>query len=332
MCERPIFIRILLALALALLALTTASVLLGRFPSPYWTSPDQLWTDPLARTLLLHVRLPRIVAAILLGAALAGGGATMQMIFRNPLVESGLLGVSPGAAFGAGVAIVFLGNSTLVVQLCAAIFAFLGLLFSYTLARKLRYGGWVLRLVLAGIAVSALFSSGLGLLKTVADPFRQLPELTFWLLGGLSTVSWPDVARMLPVVLPALAVVWLMRWRISLLSLSDETAFSLGVPVARERALLLAAVVAATAAVVAVAGMVGWIGLLVPHVARRLVGTDARRSVPASMLLGAAFALFCDDLARTLTPAEIPLGILTSSLGATFFMLVLILAPRRAQP
>lgn len=324
--------KILLALTGLLGLLILVSLLLGRFPSPYWMPPARLWDDPLAWPLVLNLRLPRILAALLLGATLAGGGAVMQMVFRNPLVESGLLGVSQGAAFGACAAILYLGNTPLLVQASAAFFAFLGLLLSLTLAHRLRFGGWILRLVLAGLAVSAIFSAGLGLLKYTADPLRQLPEITFWLLGGLWAVTWPDVARLLPVLAPALLVVWLMRWRVSLLSLSDETAFSLGVAVGRERTILLAAVVTATAAVVAVAGTVGWIGLLVPHLARRLVGSDARKSIPASMLLGAVFALACDDMARTLTAGEIPLGILTSLLGASLFMVLMIRQPGRPHP
>lgn len=312
---------------LALLALLAASagfsIFLGRFPSPGWMSPDFLANDPFARQIVLNLRLPRILAAIVLGASLSGAGAAMQMLFRNPLVEPGFLGVSQGAAFGAGCAILFLGGSTLAVQGCAAGFAVFGLALSYLLAHRLRFGGWILRLVLAGIAVSALFSSGLGLLKSMADPLRQLPELTFWLMGGLWATGWRDVARMLPVALPALFVLWLMRWRISLLSLGDETAFSLGVAAGRERALVLLAAVAAVAAVVSVAGIVGWIGLLVPHVARRLVGSDARRSLPASMLLGGLFSLLCDNLARTLTPGEIPLGIFTSLFGASLFLVLM---------
>lgn len=313
----------LLPLLLLLAVVAGLSVFLGRFPAPGWIPLPRLLEDPLAQRLLLNLRLPRIVAAILLGAALSGAGAAMQMLFRNPLVEPGFLGVSQGAAFGAAIAMLYVGGSAVAIQGCAAGFAFLGLFFSYLLARHMRFGGWILRLVLAGIAVSALFSSGLGLLKTMADPLRQLPELTFWLMGGLWAVGWPDVARMLPVAIPALFVLWLMRWRISLLSLGDETAFSLGVATGRERALVLLAAVAAVAAVVSVAGVVGWIGLLVPHVARRLVGSDARRSLPAAMLLGGLFALLCDDLARTLDAGEIPLGILTSLFGAGLFLLLM---------
>ena len=322
----------LLCLLTTLLFTAGASLFIGRFPAPYWMPLSRLLEDPLAQQLVLNLRLPRILAAILLGAALSGAGAVMQMLFRNPLVEPGFLGVSQGAAFGAGLAIIFLGGSPLVLQGSAAGCAFLGLLFSYTLAQRLRYGGWILRLVLTGIAVSALFSSGLGLLKCMADPLRQLPEITFWLMGGLWAVGWKDIGHMLPVVVPALFVVWLMRWRVSLLSLSDETAFSLGVAAGRERILLLAAAVTATAAVVAIAGVVSWIGLLVPHVARRLVGTDARKSIPASMLLGGIFCLLCDDLARTLTSGEIPLGIFTALFGATLFLVLMIRQPQGVRP
>lgn len=307
----------LLALGLVTLIL---SVFVGRFPQPYWMPPTLLQENELARQLVFNLRLPRLLTAFMLGMALGGAGAVMQMIFRNPLVEPGFLGVSQGAGFGAALAIIKISNAPLVVAASAASFAFLGLMLSYALARNLRYGGWVLRLVLAGIAVSALFSSGIGILKYAADPLRQLPEITFWLLGGLWGITWREVVYIAPMVLPALFVLWLMRWRLNLLSLSDDTAFSLGVAVGRERALLLIASVVATAAVVAVSGIVGWIGLIVPHIARRLMGTDAQHALPVAMLLGGIFALVCDDLARTLFTAEIPLGIFTSLFGAALFV------------
>lgn len=309
-------------LALGLFTLIV-SIFVGRFPQPYWMSPTLLQENELARQLVFNLRLPRLLAALMLGMALGGAGAVMQMIFRNPLVEPGFLGVSQGAGFGAALAIIKISNAPLVIAASAASFAFLGLMFSYALARNLRYGGWVLRLVLAGIAVSALFSSGIGILKYAADPLRQLPEITFWLLGGLWSITWREVIYIAPIVLPALFILWLMRWRLNLLSLSDETAFSLGVAVGRERALLLIVSVAATAAVVSVAGIVGWIGLIVPHIARRLMGTDAQHSLPVAMLLGGIFALICDDLARTLFAAEIPLGIFTSLFGAVLFAVLM---------
>ncbi len=326
MARHPLII--LTALLLLAFAL---SLFVGRFPQPYWMSPTLLQENELARQLVFNLRLPRILTAVLLGMALAGAGAVMQMIFRNPLVEPGFLGVSQGAGFGAAFAIIKLGNAPLVVATSAALFAILGLALSYLLARNLRYGGWVLRLVLAGIAVSALFSSGIGLLKYVADPLKQLPEITFWLLGGLWSVTWSELIYIAPIVLPALIIIWLMRWRLNLLSLSDETAFSLGVATGRERTLLLGVSVAATAAVVAVAGIVGWIGLIVPHIARRAMGTDAQHSLPASILIGGIFALLCDDLARTLYVGEIPLGILTSLIGALFFAAMMMSHPPRSR-
>jgi len=316
-------------LSALLLLVLLLSLFVGRFPQPYWMSPMLLQENELARQLVFNLRLPRILTAVLLSMALAGAGAVMQMIFRNPLVEPGFLGVSQGAGFGAALAIIKISNAPLVVETSAAMFAFLGLAMSYFLARRLRYGGWVLRLVLAGIAVSALFSSGVGLLKYVADPLKQLPEITFWLLGGLWSVTWTELLYILPIVIPALVVVWLMRWRLNLLSLSDETAFSLGVSVGRERALLLGVSVAATAAVVAIAGIVGWVGLIVPHIARRVMGTDAQHSLPASMLIGGIFALLCDDIGRTLYVGEIPLGILTSLIGAVLFAVMMMSSSQR---
>jgi iron complex transport system permease protein len=274
----------------------------------------------MARNLVLNLRLPRVLTACLLGMTLAACGSVLQMIFRNPLVEPGLLGVSQGAAFGAALSIIFLGGSALLMEGVATLFACLGLAFSYLLARRLRYGGWILRLILSGIAVSALFSSGVGLLKYLADPLTQLPEIVFWMLGGLWGVTWSDLFYLLLPVSVGLVVVTLMRWRLNLLSLDDDTGFSLGASPGRERTVVLVAAVAATAAVVAVAGVVGWIGLLIPHVARRLTGADAQRALPASILLGGIFALVCDNLARTLLPGEIPLGILASFFGALLFM------------
>jgi len=296
------------------------SLLVGRYPGPMLLSPERLASDDLAQRLVFNLRLPRLLTAVMLGMSLSAAGMVLQMILGNPLVEPGFLGVSQGAAFGAALSIIFLGSAAWLVQGAAVLFAGLGLVLSYTLARRARMGGWVLRLVLAGIAVSALFSAGVGVLKYIADPLRQLPEITFWLLGGLWSITWAQVRSIAPVVLIGLYVMYRMRWRLNLLSLDDATAFSLGVSPGRERALLLTAAVAATAAVVSVAGMVGWIGLIVPHIARRLFGADARHALPAAMLIGGLLAVLCDDAARTLLAGEIPVGILTSLVGALFFI------------
>ncbi len=312
-----------LILFLALFLLLALSVLLGRYPAPYWLSPSALLQDEMARRLVLTVRLPRIVAACLLGMALGASGTVLQMTFRNPLVEPGFLGISQGAAFGAACGILLLPGSPWLTQVLAALLAGLGLVLSYALARSMRYGGWVLRLVLAGIAVSALFSAGLGVLKYVADPLTQLPDIVFWTLGGLGAITWSRLLLILPLAVAGLLVIFLLRWRLNLLALPDESAFSLGAAPARERALLLTAAAVATAAVVSVAGIVGWVGLIVPHVARRLAGASAERTLPAAMLIGALFTLLCDDLARVLLPGEIPLGILTALGGALAFLILM---------
>ncbi len=317
----------MLWLALLLLGALALSLFFGRYPQPGWISLERLQQDNLAQRLVWNLRLPRLLTAVLLGMSLSAAGAVFQTIFGNPLVEPGFLGVSQGASFGAAFSIIFLGNTALLVQSAAAFFAFLGLGLSYWLARRVRFGGWVLRLVLAGIAVSALFSSGLGVLKYLADPLSQLPEITFWLLGGLSSLTWARLRSILPVVVVGLFVMYRMRWRLNLLSLGDETAFSLGLSPARERTIALTAATAATAAVISVSGMVSWVGLITPHLARRLFGADNRFALPAAMLMGGLFTLICDTLARTLLAGEIPLGILTSLLGALFFLILMISQP-----
>jgi len=304
------------------------SLFLGRYPQTGLVRLNQLRENELAKLLVFNVRLPRLLTALLLGMVMASAGTVFQMIFANPLVEPGFLGVSQGAAFGAALGIVFLGASSVAVQGLAIVFAFLGLGFSYLLAQRMRIGDWLLRLVLAGIAVSALFSAGVGIIKFMADPMRQLPEITFWMLGGLASITWTKFLSILPACLVGLAIMLIFRWRLNLLALEETTAFSLGAAPRRERLLLMTAAVLATAAIISVAGIVSWVGLIMPHIARGLFGSDTRRSLPAAMLLGGIFAILCDDMARLLIIGEIPLGILTSLLGALIFV---ILMARRKQ-
>jgi iron complex transport system permease protein len=211
-----------------------------------------------------------------------------------------------------------------VVELSATFFGLLALAGSYYLSTRIRYGGWVLRLILSGIAVSALFSAGIGILKYIADPLTELPEITFWLLGGLYSVTWQDFLYALPFALIGISVVYVMRWRINLLSLNDDTAFSLGASLTRERLILLVTIIAASAALTAISGVISWVGLIVPHIARRLFGASAEKSLPAAMLIGGGFTVLADDLARTLLAGEIPLGILTSAFGAGLFVYLMI--------
>lgn len=324
--------RSLILLAFALLVAFLLSSVIGRYPAPGLLSPDRIARDELAQRLLFNLRLPRLLTALLLGMTLAAAGMVFQLLFSNPLVEPGFLGVSQGAAFGAALAIVFFGGAALVTQFTATFFALMGLGISYLLAHRIRYGGWVLRLILAGIAVSALFSAGLGLLKYLADPLTQLPEITFWLLGGLASLTWRKLISVLPLVLLGLLVMYLYRWRLNLLALDEQTAFSLGVAPGRERLLLVFAAVLPTAALISISGIVGWVGLIMPHIARRLFRADARYSLPAAMLLGGIFTMLCDDLARALFAGEVPLGILTSLFGALIFLALMIFQPTRPQP
>lgn len=316
-------------LALLLAGIVVLSLFLGRYPAPGFLSLEQLGNDALAQRLVFNLRLPRLLMAVMLGMSLSAAGTVFQMIFGNPLVEPGFLGVSQGAAFGAALSIVVLNGAAWLVQGSAVLFAFLGLGLSYLLARRGHIGGSVLRLVLAGIAVSALFSAGVGVLKYMADPLTQLPEITFWLLGGLWSITWTQTLGIAPVVLIGLYVMYRMRWRLNLLSLDDTTVYSLGASPGRERGLLLTAAVAATAVVVSVCGMVGWVGLIVPHIARRLFGADTRYALPAAMLIGGMFTVLCDDAARTLLTGEIPVGILTSLVGALFFAVIMTSSPAR---
>ncbi len=311
-------------LAIVCVAAVALSLLLGRYPQPYVTWPGDLFREPLLQRIVLNLRLPRVIAAFCMGMVLSAAGASLQMVFRNPLVDSGFLGVSAGASFGASLAIVAFGGTAVAVQGCAALFALGGLLGSYLLSQRFRFGDWVLRLVLAGVAVSALYSSGTGILKYLADPLRELPDITFWLLGGLWGITWKDLQQILPLIVPCLVVLWLVRWRLNLLSLRDETAFSLGATAFRERIIILLAAVVSTAAIVSKAGLVGWIGLIVPHIARRWLGADAQDALPGAMLLGGLFALFSDNISRVLLSGEIPLGIITSLFGAAFFIIMLL--------
>jgi iron complex transport system permease protein len=324
MPQRSRLTRLFWMLGLTLLGVLIVSIFIGRYPSPYWMSPSLLREDELARRLVLALRLPRILTALLMGMSLSAAGAVLQMIFRNPLVEPGFLGVSQGAAFGAALSILWVGSSPILMEISAILFALMGLMLSYFLARRMRHGSWALRLILSGIAVSALFSSGNGIMKYLADPLSQLPEITFWMLGGLWGMTWNKLLFISPFVIVGLLIVYLMRWRLNLLSLSDETAFSLGTAPARERTLLLVGAVSATAAITAVGGIVGWIGLIVPHIARRIFGANAQYTIPASMMIGGMLTVICDNIARALLPGEIPLGIITSLIGAVAFLALMI--------
>jgi iron complex transport system permease protein len=269
------------------------------------------------RSLILRVRLPRILAAACVGANLAVSGAALQGLFRNPLIDGRILGVSSGAAFGAAFALLFAG-STAAVQGSAFAFA----LIAVTLVTLIgwRFGAATLVLVVAGIVVSAFFDSLLGLIKYVADPLSKLPAITYWLLGGLSRVRWPDLGPLFVITGAGLLFFVLIRWRLNVLTLTDNEATSLGLRVRPLRLAMIGVATVMIAASVSVAGMIGWIGLVVPHVARAWVGPDHGKLIPASAALGAATLVALDTVARTALSSEIPLGILTGLIGIPFFL------------
>ncbi len=327
--ERPVHVTVMMILGLALSAAIILALLVGKFPLSF----ADLWQVLLARlsgtpvlgsadTVIWQLRLPRILAAILVGASLAVAGAAYQGMFRNPLVSPDILGVSAGAGLGA-ICAIFFNLPLYLVQL----FAFVGGLFAvaavYALASLVRRHDPVLVLVLAGIALGALLGAGISLLKILADPYTQLPTITFWLLGGLHSVSLTDLAYSAPLMLLGLTPLVLLRWRMNLLSLSDDEAVALGVNLTRTRLLLIVAATLMTASAVSFTGIIGWVGLVIPHVARLLVGPHFSRLLPVALLLGATFLLLTDTIARTVAGIELPLGILTALVGAPFFIYLL---------
>jgi iron complex transport system permease protein len=285
---------------------------------------------PVAHTVVFDVRLPRVLAALVVGAALSAAGAAYQTLFRNPLVSPDILGVSAGAGLGAVLAI-FLSLGLWAIQAFAFAFGLLAVACAYGIAASLRSHDPVLVLVLAGVVLGSLLGACIALIKYLADPYNQLPAITYWLLGSLAAASFEDVRSTVIPVLVGLAALWLVRWRVNVLSLGDEEAKALGVSAGRVRALVIAAATLITAAVVSISGIIGWIGLVVPHMARMLVGPDFRVLLPVSFLLGAAFLLGVDTLARTGARIEIPLGVLTAFVGTPIFVWLLATARRRWQ-
>lgn len=329
---------ILLTLTALLIAVALVAAGIGPYPIPPQTVVEALWQrlvggdiQSTIDTVLFNIRLPRIVAAGFVGAALAAAGAAYQSLFRNPLVSPDILGVSTGAGFGAVVGIL-LGFPVAMIQFLGFAGGLATVAIVVTLARALRSSGDVLVLVLAGIVVGALAGAAISLVKVLADPYDQLPAITFWLLGSLSGIKAHDVAATVPVVLIGLAPLILLRWRIGVLSLGDDEARALGVEVGRLRAIVIAAATLVTASVVAISGVIGWVGLMVPHMARLLIGPRFDRLLPAAILLGAAFMIGVDTLARSAARIEIPLGVLTAIIGGPVFVWLLAHNRRRLLP
>ncbi len=277
---------------------------------------------PVFDTVIFELRLPRVIAAMLVGAALAAAGATYQGMFRNPLVSPDILGVSAGAGLGAVLGI-FLSLPVIGIQLLAFVFGLGTVLLVYVISRTVRGHDPLLVLVLAGVVMGALAGACISMIKVLADPYDQLPAITFWLLGSLTAVNLHDVASILPLILLGLVPLYLLRWRMNLMSLGDEEAQALGIDAVKMRIVFICAATLITAAAVSISGIIGWVGLMMPHIARMLVGPSFSRLLPVSIMLGGGYLLAVDDLARVMAAIEVPLGILTAFLGAPFFLWLL---------
>jgi iron complex transport system permease protein len=322
--------------SLALFLLFLAAFAVGQFPVAPHDLGAVLWAKltgtasgvpPTVETVIWQIRLPRIAAAVLIGAALAAAGATYQGLFRNPLVSPDILGVAAGAGLGAALGI-FMGLTVAAVQVLAFAGGLGAVLVVYLIGTAMRGRDPILVLVLAGVAMGTLLGSAISLVKVFADPYNQLPAITFWLLGSLTSIAMPDLRAVLPAILIGLVPLYLLRWRMNLMSLGDEEARALGTETRVLRAVFIAAATLITSAAVSVSGIIGWIGLIIPHMARLLAGPEFSRLLPAAMLLGAGYLLAVDTLARTMAAIEVPIGILTAFIGAPFFLWLLATARR----
>ena len=277
--------------------------------------------DPQGWSVIYHVRLPRILLALAVGMGLSVSGASFQSLFSNPLATPDTLGVATGASFGAVLALLFTRN-ILVVQLAALLMG-LAALAGTCLISRLNGKSSILMVVLGGMVVSSLFQALVSLAKYVADPEEDLPAITYWLMGSMSRATYRGLAVGIPLILLGVAVLFLLRWRLNILSLQEDETKALGIDVKKLRLIVMAAATLVTAACVSLCGQVGWVGLLIPHAARMLYGSDNRKIIPVSIGLGSAFMVAIDTASRAATAAEIPVSILTAIIGAPFFIILL---------
>jgi iron complex transport system permease protein len=306
------------------------SICVGRYPLPLQMVGRMLWhklmpgsaeITEMYYSIVWDIRLPRAILGAMVGGCLAISGTAFQGLFRNPLVSSGILGVSSGAGFGAALAIL-LFNSMSATYAFALIFGILAVCLSYLIGRMYKTTPAIM-LVLGGVIVSSVFSALISFAKYVADPYEQLPTIVFWLMGSLAAARYHDIlVAGIPMALGVAGLIGI-RWRINVLSMGDKEAHALGINTTLTKTLVIFCATLATAGAVCVSGVIGWIGLVVPHIGRMLIGNDNKILVPASLSLGACFLIMVDTLGRILTGSEIPLGILTALVGGPFFVYLL---------
>lgn len=317
-------------LLVALLILIVISFNLGKYPisvkeligiiASKFMPVTQFWTSQM-ETIFFNVRLPRVIMACLVGCCLAAAGASYQGIFNNPMASPEFMGASDGAAFGAALAIIIRVSGPM-ITVSAFIFSLLGVGLAYFISRKVR-GNKITGLVLAGVTINALAKAGTSYMKLIADPNDQMQAITFWLMGSLSGVKRSDVLFAIIPILIGLIPLVLIRWKINILTMGDDEAKSMGINPRRTRMIIIFCATLITAAAVSVCGVIGWVGLVIPHLSRRIVGNNYKYLLPASMVMGAIFLLIVDNVARTVWTTDIPLGILTAVVGAPFFIYLL---------
>lgn len=314
----------ILVLAIVFVVVAIVSLGIGRYPISPIKVMQTLFGGGNAqeKAVVLKIRLPRIIAASLIGAGLALAGQTMQMIFRNPLVSPDVLGTSTAAGFGASISLL-LGLSTLAVTMNAFVFGIASVVLVWAIGARIK-GEQTMGLILIGMVVSSLFSAGTSFIKLIADPNNILPAITYFLMGSLAGCSFQDLQVIAIPMAISFATLLLVSWKLNILSLSEDEARSLGVNTRLLRSVAIGASTLMTASAVAVSGQIGWVGLIVPHMARRITGSNATYSLPASMLFGATFLIIVDNVSRTATTAEIPIGILTAFIGAPFFLYLIL--------
>lgn len=322
----------ILLMAVILVACILLSFLFGRYPVPFrelcgiladkflsifGLGIEPFWTDAM-QAAVWNVRLPRVIMSVLVGACLSAAGAAYQGVFQNPMAAPDVLGASAGAGFGAALAI-YVGLSSMYITLAAFGMSLLTVVLVFWVSRHAK-GERVLGLVLAGIMVSSLFQAGTSFIKLAADPTNKLPEITYWLMGSLSGAKWSELGFVIWPMLLGLVPLFLLRWRLNVLAMGDDEARAMGVDAGRLRIWLIIAATLVTAASVSVSGMIGWVGLVIPHMVRRICGSDYRWLMPCSMLGGGTFLLIVDNVSRNVTTSGIPIGILTAFIGAPFFL------------
>jgi len=302
---------------------------MGRFPiSPLdviltLLSPlnSDFTVSPAITSIVFNIRLPRIIAAMLVGASLAIAGAAFQGIFKNPLVSSDILGVSAGSGFGACL-VILLAAGNWMIQIFAFLFGMISVSITYLISKSYKTGD-ILVLVLCGVAISAFFNALISGAKFVADPYDKLPQIVYWLLGSLSAINMDNLLVITMPIFLGIIVLLLLRWKLNVLAMGDEEAQSLGINPQKFRAIIIVACTLVTSAAVSVSGIIGWVGLLVPHIARMIVGPDHKVLLPASLSIGASFLLLIDNISRTIIAIEIPIGILTAIIGVPIFLYLL---------